>query len=285
MVVQCYLWQIVGTRNEPKSARKPICDLDGTRTRPDVSSRDTIHDGCRGSESEGACISFPSILSILLVIAGFISLNQSKKRKGNVNAERARRIKYAEDLFRELNRVTFKGNLPEDTKLIWNKRLLTTAGRAKWHRSRDGSQRTEIELADKILDCDERIRNTLSHEMCHLATWIIDRDPKQGHGKLWKHWAAKVMKHRPEIKISTRHDYDISYPYQWKCANCAKIYGRFSKSIHPAECICGACKQGELIPLFHEKPKKTKAIPTLATSEPKGKSQSRNVMPLIFIPL
>ena len=72
-------------------------------------------------------------------------------------------------------------------------------------RSRDGVQTTEIELAEKILDCDgecgswriyvgvhagraERIRNTLSHEMCHLACWIINGDPKENHGKAFHSW-------------------------------------------------------------------------------------------------
>jgi hypothetical protein len=73
-------------------------------------------------------------------------------------------------------------------------------------RSRDGVQTTEIELAAKILDCDgrgpcfcsviplicvllERIRNTLSHEMCHLACWIINGNPKEGHGQAFKAWS------------------------------------------------------------------------------------------------
>lgn len=76
------------------------------------------------------------------------------------------------------------------------------------HRSKEGVQTTEIELATKILDSEglfsviaslerwtgvspivaERIQNTLSHEMCHLASWIIDGDPKEGHGKIWKAW-------------------------------------------------------------------------------------------------
>ncbi len=66
---------------------------------------------------------------------------------------------------------------------------------------------TSIQLAEKILDCDgksshnrdlgvvsslnclsERIRNTLSHEMCHLACWIIDEAPTENHGALFKHW-------------------------------------------------------------------------------------------------
>lgn len=165
-------------------------------------------------------------------------------------AEQEKRHEYAVSLFNDLNRTVFKNGLPEDTKLNWNKRLLTTAGRAKWHRSREGVQTAEIELAEKILDCEERIRNTLSHEMCHLASWIIDSEFKEGHGKFWKSWASKVMKMYPHIEISTRHNYDISYPFEWKCEQCDKIYGRFSKSIRPDECLCGVCKVGKLVPLF-----------------------------------
>ncbi|EIM80885.1 uncharacterized protein STEHIDRAFT_135188 [Stereum hirsutum FP-91666 SS1] len=187
-------------------------------------------------------------------------------KKSLQQAEQKRRAEYAQDLFNELNEVVFGGGLPSETKLAWSARLLTTAGRAKWKRTRtmsamggdeDGGGRrevvtddTEIELAVKILDCDERIRNTLSHEMCHLACWIINENPKEGHGKIFKSWATKIMRKRPDIEITTRHDYDITYPYQWECGNCAKIYGRFSRSIRPDEVVCGACKTGKLEPLF-----------------------------------
>jgi len=186
---------------------------------------------------------------------------QRTSKKAQLLEEQNRRKAYAQQLFDELNRDVFKGGLPKDTKLWWNNRLLTTAGRAKWHRSRDGVQTSEIELADKILDCDERIRNTLSHEMCHLASWIIDGVPSEAHGKLWKAWAAKVQRKRPDIEVSTRHDYEISHPYQWKCEQCAKIYGRFSKSIEPDHCVCGACKVGKLIPLFATKKTTRNATP------------------------
>ncbi|KAI0297874.1 SprT-like family-domain-containing protein [Multifurca ochricompacta] len=165
-------------------------------------------------------------------------------------AEQAERATYAQSLFDELNRTIFAGHLPVETSLVWSKRLLTTAGRARWHRSKEGVQTTSIELATKILDSNERIRNTLSHEMCHLACWVINKDPKEGHGKIWKSWAAKVMRKRTDIDISTRHNYEISYPFEWECGNCAKTYGRFSKSIHPERVVCGACKTGMLHPLF-----------------------------------
>ncbi|KAJ8596506.1 hypothetical protein M405DRAFT_726107 [Rhizopogon salebrosus TDB-379] len=184
--------------------------------------------------------------------------------------EQERREKYAEKLFAELNSTVFNDGLPRETKLNWNKRLLTTAGRARWHKSRDGVQTTEIELAAKILDRDERIRNTLSHEMCHLACWIINDDPKEVHGPAFKAWANKVMTKRPEIEITTRHNYEISYPFEWKCEKCSKIYGRHTKSIRPDECVCGVCKLGKLVPLFVQRASRTSKVSRMTTALPRG---------------
>lgn len=55
-------------------------------------------------------------------------------KKAQVAAEQERRVTYARSLFEELNRSVFEDKLPKETKLNWSKRLLTTAGRAKWHR-------------------------------------------------------------------------------------------------------------------------------------------------------
>ncbi|KAH9966385.1 SprT-like family-domain-containing protein, partial [Lactifluus volemus] len=173
-------------------------------------------------------------------------------KKALAQAEQAERAAYAQSLFDELNRTVFAGGLPAETSLVWSNRLLTTAGRARWHRSKEGVDTTLIELATKILDSKGKGAHPkyLSHEMCHLACWIINQDPKEGHGKAWKSWAAKVMRKRADIDISTRHNYEISYPYEWECENCAKTYGRFSRSIRPDEVVCGACKTGTLHPLF-----------------------------------
>ncbi|KAI9435769.1 SprT-like family-domain-containing protein [Lactarius indigo] len=181
-------------------------------------------------------------------------------KKALVLAEQAERAAYAQSLFEDLNLSVFDGGLPATTTLVWSNRLLTTAGRARWHRSKEGVHTTSIELATKILDSNERIRNTLSHEMCHLACWVINQDPKEGHGKVWKSWAAKVMRKRADIDISTRHNYEISYPFEWECENCAKTYGRFSKSIRPDEVVCGACKIGTLRPLFTVRTKTPRKI-------------------------
>lgn len=48
--------------------------------------------------------------------------------------ELQRRRAYAQAFFDELNQSIFGGRIPASTELQWNKRLLTTAGRAHWHR-------------------------------------------------------------------------------------------------------------------------------------------------------
>ncbi|KAG6381382.1 hypothetical protein JVT61DRAFT_5796 [Boletus reticuloceps] len=83
-------------------------------------------------------------------------LNSSQRGRRSVlkAKEQARLQKYATDLFAQLNKDVFGDCLPKDTTLEWSKRLLTTAGRARWHRSCEGMHTTRIELASKILDCD-----------------------------------------------------------------------------------------------------------------------------------
>ncbi|KAL1667267.1 SprT-like family-domain-containing protein [Schizophyllum commune] len=165
-------------------------------------------------------------------------------------AEAARRAAYAQEMFTQLNAQVFKGGLPPETPLVWNAKMTSTAGRARYHRNSEGQVVTCIELATKILDRDERIRYTLAHEMCHLATWIIDKDLASNHDKLFWKWGRKVMAKRSDIEISTTHSYEINHKYRWQCCNtsCGKIFGRFSKSIKVETQFCGC--GGKLEPLF-----------------------------------
>ncbi|KAF8973811.1 hypothetical protein BDZ97DRAFT_1912268 [Flammula alnicola] len=97
---------------------------------------------------------------------------RSNSKKAQLAAELQKRHEYAQRVFTDLNKSVFRQGLPEDTKLNWNKRLLTTAGklnsigtsskdnqfmqngRLYLRSSREGVQTTEIELAEKILDCE-----------------------------------------------------------------------------------------------------------------------------------
>ncbi|KAG2149761.1 SprT-like family-domain-containing protein [Suillus cothurnatus] len=259
--------------NEPRSARKPIrraqiSTVDDTILSSPVTRCDDGSSNSHSPEEDKGQSGTPQ--AILGNLTPRINKPSPRIPTRGKAEEQARREKYAAELFEELNSTIFNNNLPPETKLNWNKRLLTTAGRAKWHRSRDGVQTTEIELAAKILDCDERIRNTLSHEMCHLACWIINGNPKEGHGQAFKAWANKVMIKRPEIEITTRHNYEISYPFEWRCEKCSKVYGRYSKSIRPDECVCGVCKVGKLIPLFVQRAPRIPKVCRMATALSQG---------------
>ncbi|KAG8687547.1 hypothetical protein FRC09_013428 [Ceratobasidium sp. 395] len=143
-------------------------------------------------------------------------------------------------LFSELNQSVFDDRLPRDCAIVWSKKLNTTAGRAHWKRIRDPEGKvcgheTYIELSTKVVDCPERINNTLSHEMCHLAAWIVDGEVKHQHGPRFKAWGNRVMDTRSDITITTCHSYEIAYKYEWKCASerCGQTFGRHSKSIDP----------------------------------------------------
>ncbi|KAK0456889.1 SprT-like family-domain-containing protein [Armillaria borealis] len=206
-------------------------------------------------------------------------------KKAQAEAELKRLAEFTQRLFNDLNRDVFNGGLPADVELCWSKRLNTTAGRATYSR-KDGIVYGKIELATKILDSEERVMKTLSHEMCHLACWIINKKLNESHGSLFKAWAARVAAKRPDIEVSTTHDYEISYKFEWSmypltykdnvsfligCEICKLVYGRHSKSIKPDD-VCGRCHEGKLIPLFNQRQRKapqTPKISRMAASKPR----------------
>ncbi|KAG8899256.1 hypothetical protein FRB99_006838 [Tulasnella sp. 403] len=175
---------------------------------------------------------------------------------------------YASELFDDLNSNVFDGLL-DSCEIVWSKLLSSTAGKAFLTKQRDenGRERLDeegkivyslkIELSKKVVDSEERIRNTLSHEMCHLSTWLSDGVGVPDHGSAWKTWANRVTRYRSDIEITTRHDYEIAYKFSWQCTNgsCGQIHGRFSKSIDIKVQGCGICRS-RLKPLFDATPKK-----------------------------
>ncbi|KAK3385095.1 SprT-like family-domain-containing protein [Podospora didyma] len=168
----------------------------------------------------------------------------------------------ANNFLRELDTVLTNGEigrLAESTggvKIVWSKTLNTTAGRANWKQSRartkqpDGSETTRIkqtafiELAEKVIDDEHRLLNTVAHEFCHLAVYMIDKVLKHPHGPEFQQWAAKCSQTFADrgINVTTKHKYDIDFKYRWKCVNCSLEYKRHSKSIDPERQRCGACR-------------------------------------------
>ncbi|KAK2738562.1 hypothetical protein FQN57_006985 [Myotisia sp. PD_48] len=111
-----------------------------------------------------------------------------------------------------------------------------------------------IELAEKIIDSEDRLLNTLAHEYCHLANFMISKVHDKPHGASFKAWAKKCKDaldlhplYAGKVEINTKHSYLINYKYMWSCIKCDQKYGRHSKSIDPTKSRCGKCSSGELV--------------------------------------
>ncbi|TKA44329.1 hypothetical protein B0A54_05072 [Friedmanniomyces endolithicus] len=139
---------------------------------------------------------------------------------------------------------------------VWSKTLNTTAGRANWRRETtktrqlDGSitvthkHHASIELAEKVIDDEERLLNVVAHEFCHLANFIVSGIKDQPHGKQFKEWGGlctRVFGPRG-VEVTTKHSYRIEYKYIWQCSDCGAEFKRHSKSIDPKRHTCGTCR-------------------------------------------
>lgn len=107
-----------------------------------------------------------------------------------------------------------------------------------------------IELSTKVLDNPQRLRMTLAHEMCHVAAWLLSHTAKPPHGRVFYGWAQNFTDAYPGMTITTCHNYDIAYAFQWQCSNegCGRTYGRHSNSLDITKKVCGIC-HGRLISL------------------------------------
>ena len=60
---------------------------------------------------------------------------------------------------------------------------------------------------------------------CHAAAWLIDHTAKPPHGDTFKKWASVAMKRFPGLSVTTCHNYQIHYPFKFRCTQCAKVRG------------------------------------------------------------
>ncbi|PAA72326.1 hypothetical protein BOX15_Mlig007420g2, partial [Macrostomum lignano] len=184
---------------------------------------------------------------------------------------RQRRDQLAQYLVRLFNHTAFDGLLPPDLVVSWNRRLTTTAGYCRYQRRRVsdycvgsddnnddrgaenlvvtnvGITRTcRIELSVKVCDSASRTRDTLVHELCHAACWLIN-GANDGHGRLWKAWTAKCSRAHPSLPPIRRcHAYVVEKKFLYKCASCGYSLARHSRSIRGPDCVCPRCRQGRL---------------------------------------
>ncbi|XP_050450103.1 germ cell nuclear acidic protein-like isoform X2 [Cataglyphis hispanica] len=149
------------------------------------------------------------------------------------------------ELYKLYNEKVFDNQLPQDIPIEWSIRLRGSAGycyNKKIVKTLSGVIRSSrIVLGTKILDTPDRLRDTLIHEMCHAATWLIN-NVSDGHGPFWTKWAHKAMKIFPELPpISRCHNYEIKTKYTYRCTGCGYSIGRHSKSLDVEKKRCGHC--------------------------------------------
>ncbi|XP_050357116.1 germ cell nuclear acidic protein-like [Nymphalis io] len=157
------------------------------------------------------------------------------------------REQLARRLYIEFNKTVFDNALDADMPIIWDTKLRSTAGTTtnrlvKTARG-DKIRTSSIKLSTKVIDAVQRLRDTLIHELCHAATWLIDGELRAGHGPLWKKWATQALKKFPELgEISRCHNMEIHYKYAYKCTKCGYSIKRHSKSIDITKKCCGYCR-------------------------------------------
>jgi predicted SprT family Zn-dependent metalloprotease len=139
------------------------------------------------------------------------------------------RTQMALEMYEKYNGSIFKSQLPRNIPIVWNKNLHTTAGRAFKDPARG------IELSVKVIDTPLRLRDTLLHEMCHVAVFTLptvfaNRNAKP-HGTEFWHWANTVNRTIPDAVNDRCHSYEIFKPYQFRCTNkeCNQLFERHSK--------------------------------------------------------
>ena len=91
------------------------------------------------------------------------------------------RLRLSASCYREFNARIYQGRLPTALEINWNARLTKTAGITRMRRDATG-RHALIELSTKVCDTEVKLRETIAHEMCHVADFILKGHPAHGKG-------------------------------------------------------------------------------------------------------
>ena len=169
-----------------------------------------------------------------------------KMQRHKISSFQRIREDLSRQLFDDFDRSVCDGRLAQCTSVEWSNKLRTTAGLTRMIYRQGGSKQDRkvvIELSTKVLDDEDRLRNTLLHEICHAAAFVVDGVTKPPHGECFQKWAQVAME-RTGIKVTTRHDYEIQFKYSWACmsSSCESVVQRHSRSINVEKHACPLCR-------------------------------------------
>ena len=107
-------------------------------------------------------------------------------------------------MFLKYNNLYFEGKIPTDIPVIWNARLRTTAGYCRYQMGNFRYRPVQIELNPRLLDTEDKISETLIHEMVHAwETQVTGRASK--HGCTFQGKMDQIIGYR---RSHTYHHYD-----------------------------------------------------------------------------
>jgi hypothetical protein len=85
----------------------------------------------------------------------------------------------------------------------------------------------------------DKVRDTLLHEMCHAAEFLINGTTGD-HSPAFYAWAARAERAFPGIpKVTRCHNYEIDYEYKYQCTNvlCGQVYVLRASLPHTETCL------------------------------------------------
>ncbi|OWJ99500.1 hypothetical protein Celaphus_00009854 [Cervus elaphus hippelaphus] len=138
--------------------------------------------------------------------------------------------------------------MPEKIEIGWSKKMLRSAGLCTTGKLRYPKRQryAKIQISLKVCDSADRLRDTLIHEVCHAASWLLD-GIRDSHGDMWRYYARKSNMVHPELpKVTRCHNYKINYKIYYECTQCKSRVGRYSRSLDTTRFICAKCK-GSLV--------------------------------------
>lgn len=145
----------------------------------------------------------------------------------------------ARTIFGVLNRDCFGNRIPKDINISWSNRLKRAAGKAR-------RKNLSIDLSNSLVTSVEKLASVMSHEVCHIANYHIDK-ANCGHGSDFKKWGEKIEKIFGDyIKVTTYFEYKVDYKYIYKCPKCGHTKRLFVNR-KVKNCKCGTEYKKNLI--------------------------------------
>ncbi|XP_006868618.1 PREDICTED: acidic repeat-containing protein [Chrysochloris asiatica] len=239
VVFGCALYQLLNGTTFQSTSELFILSVPAGRKKRGPSKKKRISKKSKKCQTRRAMCKIPGCF--------LLDLEKSKQYSGkNFKQNKDELVQKIYNLF---NSSVFDKKMPEKIDIGWNKKMLRTAGLCTTGETKHPKKRfAKIQIAVKVCDSADRLRDTLVHEICHAASWLLD-GIRDSHGDMWQYYAKKSNMVHPELPSITRcHSYKINYKINYECTQCKSRIGRYTRSLNTKFFICAVCK-GSLVEL------------------------------------